>query len=84
MFKWVWFGGVCGEAKNDYTILQLLKEHLKTNLGSPASVLQSQSLKISTEVRSWLNPFVDSLEYDSLDHRKVRHTCLSADNGLQG
>ena len=36
------------EAKNDNTILQLLKEYLKTNLGSPASLLQSQTLKLST------------------------------------
>ena len=72
IFKWVWFSGVCVEAKNDNIILQLLKEYLKTNLGSPASLLQSQSLKISTQVRSWLNPFVDSLEYERLDSRNVQ------------
>ena len=49
-----------------------LKGYLKTNLGSPASHLLSQSFKISTYVRSWLNPFVDSLEYERLDCRNVR------------
>ena len=57
---------------NDNTIIQLLKGYLKTNLGSPTSHLLSQSFKISTYLCSWLNPFVDSLEYERLDHRNVR------------
>ena len=49
-----------------------LKGYLKINLGSPASHLLSQSFRISTYVRSRLNPFVDLLEYERLDRRNVR------------
>ena len=57
---------------NDNTIIHLLKGYLKTNVGSPASDLLSQSFKISTYVRSWLNSFVDLLEYERLDRRNVQ------------
>ena len=57
---------------NDNTIIQLLKSYLKTNLGSPASHLLSQSFKISTNLVSRLNPSIDLLEYDRLDRRNVQ------------